>query len=105
MMGKLPKSEAWKQSDPDRSGLLPHPRYSSRDSLLESIGFWQSFCTRGKTRAEKLCQTPKDSDRAFALELEGGLPLGCEAIRLSEPRHSPDKATPRYYTKNESFAS
>jgi hypothetical protein len=31
MMGKLPKSEAWKQSDPDTPGLLPHPRYSSRD--------------------------------------------------------------------------
>jgi hypothetical protein len=33
MMGKLPKSEAWKQSDPDRPGLLPHPSYSSRDSI------------------------------------------------------------------------
>jgi hypothetical protein len=33
MMGKLPKSEAWKKSDPDRPGLLPHPRYSSRDSI------------------------------------------------------------------------
>jgi hypothetical protein len=40
MMGKLPKSKAWKQSDPDRPGLLLHPRYSSRDSLSESIGFW-----------------------------------------------------------------
>jgi hypothetical protein len=45
MMGTLPKSEAWKQSDPDRPGLLLHPRYSSRDSLLEYIGFWQSFHT------------------------------------------------------------
>jgi hypothetical protein len=34
MIGKLPKSEAWKQSDPDRPGLLLHPRYSSRDSLI-----------------------------------------------------------------------
>jgi hypothetical protein len=32
-MGKLPKSGEWKQSDPDRAGLLPHPRYSSRDSI------------------------------------------------------------------------
>jgi hypothetical protein len=38
MMGKLPKSEAWKHSDPDRSGLLSHLRYSSRDSLSKSIG-------------------------------------------------------------------
>jgi hypothetical protein len=45
MMGKLPKSVAWKQSDPDRPGLLLHVRYSSRDSLSKSIGFWQSFCT------------------------------------------------------------
>jgi hypothetical protein len=29
MIGKLPKSEAWKQSDPDRPGLLLHARYSS----------------------------------------------------------------------------
>jgi hypothetical protein len=35
MMGKLPKYEAWKQSDPNRPGLLPHPRYSSKDSLSE----------------------------------------------------------------------
>jgi hypothetical protein len=35
MMGKLPKSEAWKQNDPDRPGLLTHPRYLSRDSLSE----------------------------------------------------------------------
>jgi hypothetical protein len=33
MIGKLPKSEAWKQSDPDKLGLLLHPRYSSRDSV------------------------------------------------------------------------
>jgi hypothetical protein len=33
MIGKLPKSEAWKQSDPDKPGLLLHPRYSSRDSI------------------------------------------------------------------------
>jgi hypothetical protein len=39
MIGKLSKSEAWKQSDLDRPGLLLYPRYSSRDSLSESIGF------------------------------------------------------------------
>jgi hypothetical protein len=33
MIGKLPKFEAWKQSDPDRLGLLLHPRYLSRDSI------------------------------------------------------------------------
>jgi hypothetical protein len=37
MIGKLPKSEAWKQSDPDRSGLLLHPKYSNRDSLCQSL--------------------------------------------------------------------
>jgi hypothetical protein len=30
MIGKLPKSEASKQSDPDRLGLLLHPRHSSK---------------------------------------------------------------------------
>jgi hypothetical protein len=39
------------------------------------------------------------------LELQGGLPTGLEALRPSEPRYSPDKATPIYYTKNGSFAS
>jgi hypothetical protein len=33
MMDKLPKSEAWKQSDPERLVILTHPRYSSRDSI------------------------------------------------------------------------
>jgi hypothetical protein len=33
MIGKLSKSEAWKQSDPDRPGLLLHPRYLSRDCV------------------------------------------------------------------------
>jgi hypothetical protein len=31
--------------------------------------------------------------------------IGREALRPSEPRHSPEKAMPSYYTKNESFAS
>jgi hypothetical protein len=39
------------------------------------------------------------------LELRGGLPTGREALPPSKPCHSPDKAMPRYYTKNESFAS
>jgi hypothetical protein len=26
MMGKISKSEAWNLSDPDRLGLLPHPK-------------------------------------------------------------------------------
>jgi hypothetical protein len=46
-----------------------------------------------------------DSDRASVLELRGGLPIGQEALWPSEPHHSPDKARPSYYTKNESFAS
>jgi hypothetical protein len=33
VIDKLPKFEAWKQSDPDRPGLLLHPRYSTRDSV------------------------------------------------------------------------
>jgi hypothetical protein len=39
------------------------------------------------------------------LKLRGGLSIGLEALRPSEPRHFPDKATPNYYTKNESFTS
>jgi hypothetical protein len=33
MIGKLPRSEAWKQSDPDRPRLLLHLTYSSIDSV------------------------------------------------------------------------
>jgi hypothetical protein len=33
MIDKLPKFEAWKQSDPDWPRLLLHSRYSSRDSV------------------------------------------------------------------------
>jgi hypothetical protein len=104
MIGKLPKSEAWKQSDPNRPGHRLHPRYSSGESLSESTGFWQSFHTRA-TRVENPCRTPKDSDKASTPELRGGLPIGQEAFRPSEPYHSPDKATPIYYTKNVSFTS
>jgi hypothetical protein len=100
MIGKLPKSEAWKESDPDRPGLLLHQRYSSRDSLSESIA-----CALKQTRAEKFYRTPKDSDRASTFELRGGLPIGREVLRPSDPHHSPDNAMPSYYTKDESFAS
>jgi hypothetical protein len=103
-MGKLPKSEAWKQSDPHRLGLLPHPKYLSRDSLSESVGFRQSF-TLEQTRAENPCRTPKDSGRASALELCGGLLTGQENIWPLEPHHSLEKATASYYTKNGSSAS
>jgi hypothetical protein len=60
--------------------------------------------TLKQTRAEKPYRTPKDSDRASTPELRGELLIGWEALRPSEPRHSPDKAMPSYYTKNESFA-
>jgi hypothetical protein len=100
MMGKLPKSEARKQSDPDRLVLLLHPRYSSIDSLSKSIA-----SALEQTRAEKPCQTPKDSDRAYVLKLQGGLPTEREALWPSKAHHSPNKATPSYYTKIESFAS
>jgi hypothetical protein len=46
-----------------------------------------------QTRAEKLCRTPKDSDRASALDLRGGLSIGREDLRPSKPRHSPYKAS------------
>jgi hypothetical protein len=49
--------------------------------------------------------TRRDPDRAFVLELRGGLPIGQEALQPSELCHSPNKATPSYYTKNEIFAS
>jgi hypothetical protein len=42
MIGKLPKSEAWKKNDPDRPGLLLHLRYSSKlepRSLSDPEGF------------------------------------------------------------------
>jgi hypothetical protein len=38
-------------------------------------------------------------------ELQGGLLIGREALLPSEPGHSPNMATPSYYTKNERFAS
>jgi hypothetical protein len=38
-------------------------------------------------------------------ELRGGFLTGREALWPLEPLHSPDKATPSYYTKNGSFAS
>jgi hypothetical protein len=38
MMGKLPKSKAWKQSDPDRPRLLLHPRHSNKLEPRNSVG-------------------------------------------------------------------
>jgi hypothetical protein len=58
-----------------------------------------------QNRTEKPCRTLKDSNRASMLVLRGGLLIGREALRPSEPHHSPDKATPSYYTMNESIAS
>jgi hypothetical protein len=58
MIDKLPKSEAWKQRDPDRSGLLLHPRYLSRDCMSESIGFRKSF----RTRPNLSCETLSDPE-------------------------------------------
>jgi hypothetical protein len=46
-----------------------------------------------------------DSGIASTLELQGGLLIGREALRPSEPHHSPDKAMPSYYTKKQSFTS
>jgi hypothetical protein len=108
MIGKLPKSKAWKQSDPDMPGLLVHPRYSSRDSLSEFIGFlWipTELPHSSKLDLRNPIRPPKDSGISSVLELQGGLPTGQEALRPSEPQHSPDKATPSYYTKNGSFSS
>jgi hypothetical protein len=99
-MGKLPRSEAWKQSDLDRPRLQLYPMYSSRDSLSESVA-----SALEQTRTEKPYRTPMNSGRASTLELRGGLWTGREALRSSEPHHFNDKATPRYYTKIGSFAS
>jgi hypothetical protein len=38
-----------------------------------------------------------DFDRAFVPELQGGLPAYQMPSGLSEPCHSPDRATPSYY--------
>jgi hypothetical protein len=46
-----------------------------------------------------------DSGRVSAFELRGGFPTCWEALQPLEPHHSPENATPSYYTKNESFAS
>jgi hypothetical protein len=58
-----------------------------------------------QTRAEKSYRTLKDFSKASTLDLQGGLLTGQEALWPSEPHHSPDKATPSYYTNKESFAS
>jgi hypothetical protein len=51
MIGKLPKSEVSKQSDPDMMGLRLHPRYPNTNPLIESVGFQQSFHARATRRA------------------------------------------------------
>jgi hypothetical protein len=99
----------------------PNPRHGSRvipigrdtyftqgtraETLYQNPQDFGRNSALGETRAEKPCHTPKDSDRAFTLKLRGGLPTGREALQPSEPRHSPDKATSSYYTKNASFAT
>jgi hypothetical protein len=101
MMDKLPKSEAWKQNDPDRSGLLLHPRYEQRLSIRihrirEELPHSSKLEPRNPVRPRRiLAQLSRSSyDEGFQ-----------QARRPSEPCHSPDKATPSYYTKKGSFAS
>jgi hypothetical protein len=64
MMGKLPKSEAWKQSDPDRPIHLLHPRYSSRDSI-------------------RICRIPAELPHLSKLELR--YPVGPRRILANLP--------------------
>jgi hypothetical protein len=100
MISQLPKLEACWVSDPNRLGLLLHPRTLYQNPL----DFGRASALK-QTRSEKPCRTPKDSNRASVLELRGGLLIGWEALWPSGSLHSPDKAMPSYYTKNESFAS
>jgi hypothetical protein len=104
MIGKLLKSEAWKQSDPDRPGLLLHPRYSSRDSLvgIHRIPVELPHLTKLESRNPV---GPEGFRRSFHAQATRRVPIGQETLRPSELCHSPDKATSSYYTKNESFAS
>jgi hypothetical protein len=100
--------------------LVNHPLRGNVEGILTSLnpdtpeGLDQRLSIRihsgrasalEQTRAEKSCQTLKDFGRASVLELRGGLPIGREALRPSEPRHSPNKVTHSYHTKKESFAS
>jgi hypothetical protein len=63
-------------SDPDRPGLLLHPKVLKERF---SVGTDRTSLI-GQTRAKKPCRTPKDSDRAFVLKLRGGLSSGWEAL-------------------------
>jgi hypothetical protein len=81
-----------------------HKRDSRVGSLSEFVEFRQSSRS-WPTRAPKLHLNWMDFGRTSALELRGGLLIGREALWPLGACHSPDKATPSYYTKNESFAS
>jgi hypothetical protein len=99
----------------------PNPRHGSRvipigrdsyftqgtqvETLYQNQKDFDRASALEQTRTKKSCQTPKDFDRASALEQQGGLLTGREALWPLEPRHSLDKATPSYYTRNGSFAS
>jgi hypothetical protein len=62
---------------------LPHSSKLEPRNPVRPKGFRQSFYARPTRRAP---------DRQ-------------ETLQPTEPHHSPDKATPSYYTKNESYAS
>jgi hypothetical protein len=81
-----------------------HRRDSRVGTLSKFIEFQQSSHTR-PTRARRTLSTRMDYSKASTLEQQGGLLTGHEALWPSEPRHSPNNATPSYYTENESFAS
>jgi hypothetical protein len=68
MIGELPKSEAWKQSDLGRLGLLLHPRYRAETLYWNPQDSGRASALE-QTRAEKPYRTLKDSDRASTLEL------------------------------------
>jgi hypothetical protein len=67
MIGKLPKSEVSKQSDPDRPGLRLHLRYLRTDFLMKSIGFRQSFHARATWRAPNKLGGPPGSHNLATL--------------------------------------
>jgi hypothetical protein len=75
------------------------------ETLCQNLSDSDRASALEQTRAEKPCRTLKDSDRTSVPKLWGRLPTCWEALYPSEPHHSPNKAMPSYYTKNESFAS
>jgi hypothetical protein len=62
------------------------------ETLYQNPQDFDRAFTLEQTRAEKPCQTLKNSNRDSVLKLRGGLPIGQEALWPSEPRLSPDKA-------------